>query len=152
MLEKARLVQTLSKCGHEFLAVFKRSAAQETPITGIAGLLRTRRKRPRSRRAAEQRDEFAALQSFNHLVGALLDMQRYVESERFRGLEIDDQFNPGRKFDRQISRLCTLQDFVNIDCSVPKVLALINAVACEPPDLDTVAPEKIVGSRAPRAS
>src|SRR6476660_4248689 len=77
--------------------------------------------------------------SLDHLVGALLDMQRYVESKRFRGLEIDDQLNPGREFDRQISRLCTLQDLVNVDCSVPKVLALINAVACEPSDLDTVA-------------
>jgi len=41
--------------------------------------------------------------------------------------------------DWEIAGLCTLQDFVNIDCSVPKVLALINAVACEPSDLDTVA-------------
>ena len=37
------------------------------------------------------------------------------------------------------SRLGTLQNFVDINCSAPKALALINAVAREPSDLDTVA-------------
>src|SRR5215203_1635342 len=34
--------------------------------------------------------------SFDHLVGALLKMQRHLESKRFGGLEIDNQF----EFDR----------------------------------------------------
>ena len=28
--------------------------------------------------------------SFDHLVGALLEMQRHIEAERFRGFQIDD--------------------------------------------------------------
>ena len=63
MLEKACLVQTLSKCGHEFLAVFERSAAQNSDHRHRRLLLRARRERPRRRRAAEQRDELAPFHS-----------------------------------------------------------------------------------------
>jgi hypothetical protein len=31
--------------------------------------------------------------SFNHLVGALLEMERYVEAKRFRRLEVDGELN-----------------------------------------------------------
>jgi hypothetical protein len=60
MLEKACLVQALSKCGHEFLTVIERSAAQNSDHRQRR-LLRVRRERPRRRRAAEERDELAAL-------------------------------------------------------------------------------------------
>src|SRR5262245_3777187 len=58
MLEKACLVQTLSKCGHEFLAVFERSPTQNSDHRHHR-LLPACRDRPRRRRAAEQRDDFA---------------------------------------------------------------------------------------------
>ena len=38
--------------------------------------------------------------SFDHLVGALLKMKRYVESESLGGLDIDNQLKLGRLFDR----------------------------------------------------
>ena len=87
-LDEACFLQALAECSHAVRLAGERSTA-EKPHHRHRRLLRARRERPRRRRAAEQRDELAPL-SFNHLVGALLDMQRYVESERFRGLEIDD--------------------------------------------------------------
>jgi hypothetical protein len=39
-------------------------------------------------------------QSFDHLVSALLKMKRYAKSQRFGGLEIDNQLKLGRLFDR----------------------------------------------------
>ena len=51
------------------------------------GLLRARRERPRSRRAAEQRDELAPL-SFDHLVGAGEQRRRHGEAEHPRGLRL----------------------------------------------------------------
>ena len=66
-------------------------------------LLRARRERPRRRRAAEQRDELAP-PSFDHLVGELLKMQRHVEAERLCGLDVDNQLELGRPFDRQFRR------------------------------------------------
>ena len=39
-------------------------------------------------------------QSFDHLVSALLKMKRHVKSQRFGGLEIDNQLKLGRLFDR----------------------------------------------------
>src|SRR5262245_187275 len=58
MLEKACLVQALSECSHEFLAVIERSATQNSDYRHRR-LLRFRDERPR-RRASEQRDELAA--------------------------------------------------------------------------------------------
>src|SRR5262245_7488269 len=58
MFEKACLIQTLSECGHEFLAVFERSAAQNSDHRQRR-LLRARRERQRGR-AAESQDELAA--------------------------------------------------------------------------------------------
>src|SRR5262245_56588834 len=61
MLEEACLIQTLSECGHEFLAVSERPAAQNSDHRHRR-LLRARRERPRSG-AAEQRYELAAFHS-----------------------------------------------------------------------------------------
>src|SRR5439155_22108680 len=62
MLEKANLVQALSKCSHELLAVAERAAAQNTDHRRrrLLGACRARCKQRRRRhRAAEQRDERA---------------------------------------------------------------------------------------------
>ena len=40
---------------------------------------------------------------FNHLVGALLELQRHLEAERLRGFEVDDELKPARQYDRQVS-------------------------------------------------
>ena len=44
----------------------------------------------------------------DHLVGALLKMQRHVEAERLGGLEIDRQFVLDRNLDRKLARLRAL--------------------------------------------
>src|SRR5262245_63366674 len=52
--------QTLHECGEPLALDQGRGGAQESDGRQLAGLLRARRERPRSRRAAEQRDEVAA--------------------------------------------------------------------------------------------
>jgi hypothetical protein len=53
--------------------------------------------------------------SFDHLVGAGEQRGRHGEAERFRRLEIDDQFQPGALLNRDVSRLCTLEDFSGVN-------------------------------------
>jgi hypothetical protein len=43
----------------------------------------------------------------DHLVGNCEERRRHVQTERPRGLEIDDQFEFGRLFDWKIARLFT---------------------------------------------
>jgi hypothetical protein len=44
---------------------------------------------------------------FDNLIGALLERQGYVEAERLRSLEVDDEFKLGRNLDRQLPRTRT---------------------------------------------
>jgi hypothetical protein len=50
----------------------------------------------------------AASRSLDHLVGALLEMERHVEAERLRGLEVDHQFELDRGLDGKLARLLAL--------------------------------------------
>src|SRR5262249_32307482 len=61
-LDIAIILQALAKCGYHNVRQRARLAG-EKPDHRHRGLLRTRRERPRGRRAAEQRDEVAALHS-----------------------------------------------------------------------------------------
>ena len=72
-------------------------------------LLRARRERPRSRRAAEQRDELAALHSITSSARASSDGGT-VEPEHAGGLEVDDQLDFGRLHDRQVGGPLALED------------------------------------------
>ena len=76
-------------------------------------LLRARRERPRSRRAAEQRDELAPLHSITSSARAS-SVRRHVEAERLGGLEIDDQLELGRLLHRQVGWLLALEDAIDI--------------------------------------
>src|SRR6516165_10210731 len=60
----------------------------------------------------------------NHLVGALLEMQRHVEAERLRGLEVDRQLELDWKLDGKLARLRAIQDFIHICRRAPKIIAL----------------------------
>ena len=59
-LDIAHFAQSLTECRHEHLR-WPSAIPSRKPITGTCRLLRARRERPRRRRAAEQRDELAAL-------------------------------------------------------------------------------------------
>src|SRR5215468_1351301 len=48
--------------------------------------------------------------SFDDLVGAGEDRWRYGQPERLRGIEVDDQLEPGRLLNGQVGRLGALED------------------------------------------
>jgi hypothetical protein len=62
-LGKTGFVQALAECGDDMGERFSRSAAEKPDDRQLCRLLRPRRERPRSRRAAEKGDEVAALHS-----------------------------------------------------------------------------------------
>ena len=60
-------------------------------------------------------------QLFDHLVGALLEMQRHVEAQRLGGLEIDDQLELCRRLHWKVGRLLALEDAVDVSCRLAKL-------------------------------
>ncbi len=50
----------------------------------------------------------------DHLVGACKHRHWYVEAERFRGLEVDDQLVLGRRLYRQVGGLLALEDAIDV--------------------------------------
>src|SRR6516225_10604860 len=66
---------------------------------------------------------------FDHLVGALLEKPRDVQTQRFRRLEIENQFKPGRLHDWQVGRFCALEDLAGIDTGLPIGLDNAGSVA-----------------------
>jgi hypothetical protein len=51
---------------------------------------------------------------FDHLVDTHQEGFRDHQRERFRGLEIDDQFDPGRLLDWKIGWLSALEDLIDL--------------------------------------
>src|SRR5260370_25904638 len=56
---------------------------------------------------------------FDHLVGGLFQTQRHVEAQRLGGLEIDGQFEFGRRLYRKIGRLLALEDAIDVAGRAP---------------------------------
>src|SRR5262249_13319853 len=67
----------------------------------------------------------ADIASFDDLIGDLLKMHRYVETERLGSFEVDHQLELGRLLDRQIGGFFTFQNSVDI-CrgAVPNVVEI----------------------------
>src|ERR1700687_5904594 len=58
--------------------------------------------------------------SFDHLVGDGQQCRGDCEAKRRRRLEVDDQLELGRLFDRQLAGIRALEDFVYVKCGSPK--------------------------------
>ena len=56
--------------------------------------------------------------SFDHLVGRRTERRWHNQAERLGGLEIDDQFDLGRLFDRKVGRFGTLENLVDVIAGV----------------------------------
>ena len=111
-LDEACFLQALAERDHEVRGVSERGVPEETN-NRHRRLLRARRERPRSRRAAEQRDELAPL-SFDHLVGAA---RAALPARRVRApwrSELDDELELGRLYDWQVRGLGALEDATGI--------------------------------------
>jgi hypothetical protein len=51
---------------------------------------------------------------FDHLIGAAEQHRWHFEAKRFRSLEIDDQFEFGRLIKRDISRIGTSKNLIDV--------------------------------------
>jgi hypothetical protein len=56
--------------------------------------------------------------SVDDLVGACEQRRWYIDAERPRGLQIDDEFELGRLHDRQIGRIGALENFAGVSSSL----------------------------------
>src|SRR5215831_13581699 len=68
---------------------------------------------------------------FDHLVGAGEQRQWNREAECFRGLHVDDEFNPCGLLDRQVGRLLALKNPAGIDAYLAIHVAAIRSIAEE---------------------
>src|SRR5262245_26479377 len=66
--------------------------------------------------------------SLDHLVRDLLEVQRDIETERLRGLEVDEKLELGRLLHRQFAGLGALQNLVGIHRGSAAHLDLIGGV------------------------
>jgi hypothetical protein len=60
------------------------------------------------------------LSLFDHLVGALLELQRHLEAERLRNFKVDDELKLARLYDRQVGWLLALENPAGIALTARK--------------------------------
>src|SRR5262245_9996166 len=67
--------------------------------------------------------------SFDHLVGASENRIRHGQAEGLGGFKIDDELEPGRQLNRQLARLGTIEDAIDIGGRTPVAVGEVLAVA-----------------------
>src|SRR5262245_17477061 len=85
--------------------------------------------------------------SFDHLVGALLENPRHIETECFGGLEVDRQLELDWCLDGKLARLVALEDAIDIGCRLPYLIERVTSVGQQAADLSEVT-ERIDGREA----
>ena len=77
--------------------------------------------------------------SLDQLVGALLEVKRYIESERPGCLQVDDKLEFRRLQDRQVSGLSALEDLTGVGADLTIHAHTIGVVTHQPAGFDSLA-------------
>ena len=88
--------------------------------------------------------------SLDHLIGALLEVKRNVESERLGGREIDDQLEFGRQLNRKIAWLLAFEYARNIDTGTAISIRDSGTITHQPTGLRVLAPNVDCGNPVER--
>ncbi len=108
-----------------------------TPMRRIAlGLLRPRRERPRGRRAAEKRDELAALAHSITSSARASSVGGTSRPSALAVLRLIDQFVLGRRLHRQVGRLLAFEDAIDIARGAPVMVDAIGPVGDQAAGVD----------------
>src|SRR5262249_19142209 len=128
-LDKAYFLDTRAECGEVVIGppLKWRRTTGEKPNHGHRGPLCLRGQRPRGRRAAEQRDERAALHS-KYLVGAGEQRLRQGEARRLCGREINDEIEFGRLLDWQVAWLGATQNLIDVVAGAPEQVRHVGSI------------------------
>jgi hypothetical protein len=70
--------------------------------------------------------------SLDHLVGPCEQYRRYIQADRFCGLEVDDQFELGWLLDRQVARPLAAKDAIGIGCGTSVQVDRIDPIRTAP--------------------
>src|SRR6476661_11095063 len=65
---------------------------------------------------------------FDHIVGALLELRRHLDTQRLRRLEIDDKLKIDRLLHRKFGGLLTFEYLVDIDRRAAKLIEIVRRV------------------------
>src|SRR6516165_8162588 len=131
-------IEPATKCCREIGAGFGR-AVDEKPDDRHRCLLRTRRERPRGCRTAEQRDELASFHSITSSAMASSDGGTVMPSI-LAVSALMNQLELRRLHDRQVRRLCALEDAADIAADLPSRVVRVASVAHQPPNFGVVTP------------
>src|SRR5262249_17719241 len=77
--------------------------------------------------------------SFDYLVGACRERRRYLDPERLRGFQIDDELELGRLHDWQVGRLLALEDARGIEIDLTVGVGYARSIAHQTTGLDEFA-------------